>query len=73
MITSLFQDSKQSSQLLKLLDTVSIQMKGRATVISVDCTEAAKMCKKLKVSLLFVEVDIFCMAIVLLPLVSSVE
>lgn len=25
-------------------------MKGRATVISVDCTEAAKMCKKLKMS-----------------------
>ncbi|KAL5251923.1 hypothetical protein ACHWQZ_G014904 [Mnemiopsis leidyi] len=43
-------DSRQSSKLIELLDTVSIEMKGRATVISVDCTEAAKMCKKLKIS-----------------------
>ena len=38
---------------MKLLDTVSVEMKGRATVISVDCTEAAKMCKKLKVCCLY--------------------
>ena len=42
---------KKSGDVIKLLDEVSVEVKGLATVISVDCSDkdGKKLCKKLKV------------------------
>ena len=47
---SFLQDSKKSSKLVGLLDKVSVTMRGLATLVLVDCGDAAKLCKKLKVT-----------------------
>ena len=43
---------KKSKDTLKLLDDVSVEVKGLATVITVDCSDkdGKKLCKKLKIS-----------------------
>jgi len=45
-------DPKQSSDMVKVLGDVSLEVKGLATVLTVDCTdkEGKKLCKKLKVT-----------------------
>lgn len=43
-------DSKKSTKLIGLLDKVSVAMRGLATLVLVDCGDAAKLCKKLKIS-----------------------
>ena len=42
---------KKSTEIIKILDEVSVEVKGLATILSIDCSDkdGKKLCKKLKV------------------------
>lgn len=43
-------DAKSADSLMNLYSDVAVEMKGLATLIFIDCSDAKKLCKKLKVS-----------------------
>ena len=51
VLSIFYNNLKQSGEALKLLDDVSVDVKGLATVLSVDCSDkdGKKLCKKLKI------------------------
>jgi len=49
VLSVFLQSSKKSVDVQELVAGVSVKMRGRATVIVIDCGSAAKLCKKLKV------------------------
>ena len=49
VLSVFLQTSKKGSDVQDLVADVSVRMRGRATVIVIDCGSATKLCKKLKV------------------------
>ena len=51
VLSIFYNNLKKSGDALKLLDEVSIDVKGLATILSVDCSDkdGKKLCKKLKI------------------------
>ena len=52
VLTLFINNQKKSGELAKTLDEVSVEVKGLATIISVDCNDkdGKKLCKKLKIA-----------------------
>ena len=52
VLSIFYNNLKKTGDVIKLLDEVSVDVKGLATVLSVDCADkdGKKLCKKLKIS-----------------------